>query len=459
MIRTARKLVRSPQETLPILALLLALRGACALQAADWPHWRGPFFNGATEETNLVIRWSRTENVLWSAPLPGPSAATPIVWGDYVFISSTDEKANALVAMAFDRRAGKLLWRREVARGSIRRGSLSNLANPSPVVAGDRAVFLYGNGKTLAFTFGGDKLWERDLEADYGQFAYLWTYGASPTFYDGRLYYTVLQRDHPVRGRGRADGRPIESYLLALDPATGKTLWRVTRPTKAVEESREAYSTPIPFEGAGRKEILVVGGDCITGHDAATGKELWRWGTWNPRRLQHWRLIPSPVAGGGVILACAPKRGPIFALKAGGRGVLDDSALAWTTRGRRDITADVPTPLFYQGDFFILSDLARTLSRIEPRSGRVRWIVKTPGRHKFEASPTGADGRLFLMNFRGETAILDAATGKTLALIPMGDKGDDKTRSSIAVARGMIFIRTNRRLYCVGRPEQEQKPR
>jgi outer membrane protein assembly factor BamB len=115
------------------------------------------------------------------------------------------------------------------------------------------------------------------------------------------------------------------------------------------------------------------------------------------------------------------------------------------------VTSDVPTPLFYQGDFFVLSDLRRALTRLDPRTGQSKWSIATPGSSKYEASPTGADGRLYLMNFRGEVTVVAADSGQVLKTIPMGDEGDDATRSTIAVAHRQLFIRTNRRLYCVGK--------
>lgn len=429
-------------------ACLLAT--SVAAVAADWSHWRGPNYNGSTDETGLPATWSKTENVVWVTPLPGASAATPIIHGDHVFLSSTDEANDTLLALALDRKTGKELWRRVVGQGTSR-DRMSNYAACSPVTDGERVVFFYGNGKTAAFDFAGEQVWARDLGEEYGEFAFGWTYAASPLMHDGRLIYQVLQRDVPVNGRGRP-GEPIESYLLAVDPATGKNLWKQARPSDAVAESREAFTSPIPFNAAGRDEILVVGGDCLTGHDAATGAELWRWGTWNPNRIGHWRLVPSPVAGGGVILACAPKREPIFAIKAGAKGTLATSDTAWTTETERDITSDVPTPLLYQGDFFILSDLRKTLARVDPATGRPRWIVETPGRAKYEASPTGADGRVFLMNFAGEVVIVAPEDGKILQIIPMGGERDDRTRSTIAIAHGQIFIRTNDHLYCVAKP-------
>jgi len=424
------------------------LVAAAIARADNWPQWRGPSFNGSSSERNLLSDWSKTNHVAWSLAMPGPSAATPAIWDDLVFISSTDLESKALLALGVDRKTGKVLWQHKINEG-IRRDDRSTFSSASPVTDGQRVIFFYSNGDLVAFDFAGKKLWSRNIQTDYGPFAFLWTFSSSPILFAGKLYLQVLQRDVPVGGRGRRDG-PNDSYLLALDPATGKELWRQVRPSEAVAESREAFTTPIPFTHQGRAELLVVGGDCLTGHDPATGKELWRWGTWNPTRIGHWRLVPSAVAGDGIILACAPKGSPVYAIKAGGSGALGDSAVAWKSDQQRAVSSDVPTPLFYQGDFFVLSDLRKSLSRIEPRTGQVKWSLETPGRAKYEASPTGADGKIYLMNFKGEVVVVDAGKGEVLRTIPMGDEGDDMTRSSVAVAQGQLFIRTNQKLWCIG---------
>ena len=415
-------------------------------QAGDWPQWRGPNFNGASDEKDLPSSWSKTENVAWAVPMPGSSAATPIVFGDQVFVSSTDLASKTLQALSLDRRTGKVLWQHQVS-DAFGRGDTSNYASPSPVTDGKWVFFYYGSGDLAAFTVTGEKVWSREIQKDYGDFAFQWTYGASPLLFGGRLYLQVLQRDVPVRGRGKEQG---ESYLLALDPATGRTLWKQVRPSQARAESFEAYSTPIPFTHRGRTELLVIGGDDLTGHDPATGKELWRWGTWNPTRIGHWRLVPSAVAADGVILACAPKGDPIYAIKAGGSGLLDDSAVLWKSVNERTLSADVPTPLYYDGDFFVLGDGRRTVSRVEPQTGKVKWSFETPGRKKWESSPTAGAGKIYFMNFAGEVVVADAKKGEVLTTVAMGDEGDDFTRSSIALAHGHLFIRTNKKLYCIG---------
>jgi outer membrane protein assembly factor BamB len=417
--------------------------------AENWAHWRGPNFNGSSTEQNLPADFSKTNNVVWTTALPGTSAATPIIWNDNVFVSSADDAAKAMRALCLDRKSGKILWNQEVGVG-YNFDEKSNFASPSPVTDGKLVVFYYGNGDLAAFDFTGKKLWSRNLQKDYGQFAYQWTYGASPTLYQEKLYIQVLQRDQPVHGRGRTDG-PIDSYLLALDPTTGKEIWKQVRPSEAKMESHEAYSTPIPFEHNGRTELLVAGGDAITGHDPRIGKELWRWSTYNPNFITHWRLVPSPVTGGGVVLVCAPKGAPVYAFKAGANGKQDDSAIAWKS-SEREVSSDVATPLFYKGKFYILKGEPRVaISRVEPATGKVEWTGELDTRIKIESSPTAADDKIYFQNFHGEVFVVAAADQfKLLGTIPMGDDGDDQLRSSIAISHGELFIRNGHKLYCVG---------
>ena len=430
--------------------LAFVLVAVSIVQAADWPHWRGPNFNGSTDEKNLPSDWSQTEGIAWSVDLPGSSAATPIIWADRVFLSGVNSDRDMLLAICFDRTSGKLLWQHDIAKGTSH-DRRSTYAASSSVTDGKIVIFFYANGDLVCFDLTGDRQWARNLHEDYGPFAFLWTFGSSPTLFDGKLYVQVLQRDVPVRGRGLRD-QTNESYVLAVNPNTGETLWRQIRPSKARQESREAYSTPIPFSFKGNKQLLIAGGDALTGHDLETGKELWRWGTWNPRRITHWRLVPSPVTSEDIILACAPKSDPIYAIRPNGTGVLDESAVVWTSRDAvGEVSSDVPTPAYYDGDFFVLNDLRRHLSRVEPRTGKVKWAIETPGRAKYEASPLAADGKVYIINHAGEAAVIGAENGNVLKVIPMDQpSGREVVRASISAAHGRLFIRTTRRLYCVG---------
>jgi outer membrane protein assembly factor BamB len=421
-----------------------------AVNAENWPNWRGPHYNGSTTQQDLPVRFSRTENIAWSVDLPGAAAATPIVWEDRVFLAGVDAERDMLLASCYSRIDGKRLWQHDVAEGS-RKDYRSNFASSSPVTDGQIVVFFYGNGELVCYDLDGQQKWARNIQEDYGDFAFLWTFSSSPLLFDGKLYVQVLQRDVPVEGRGLV-GQENKSYLLAIDPQTGKSLWRHFRPSQARAESLESFSTPIPLIHDDRKQVLVAGGDDLTSHDAATGEELWRWGTWNPERITHWRLVPSPVAGQGVVLACAPKRDPIYAIRLNGSGRLDDSAIAWVSEPRQSrVSSDVPTPAFYDGDFFVLSDLHRALTRVEPQSGEVKWMVETPGRAKYEASPLAADGKIYLINFDGTVVIYDADSGEPLKEISMDEPRDgEMVRASVIAADGQLLIRTTRNLYCVG---------
>jgi len=416
--------------------------------AADWPNWRGPTFNGSTTERGLPETFSKTDGVKWSLDLPGQAASTPVVAGNHLFLTATDESTQTLLAYAVDRRDGKVLWKHEVGSG-IARDNRSNYASPSPVTDGKLAYFFYGNGELIAYDLEGKQVWSRNIQKDYGDFAFQWTFATSPVLFDGRLYLQVLQRDVPANGRGRTDG-PNESYLLALDPATGKDLWRHIRPAEARLESLEAFTTPTPFEFNGRKELLIAGGDCLSGHDPATGRELWRWGTWNPNRITHWRLVPSPVAAGSVVLACAPKGSPVYAVKAGLSGNLTDADLAWVS-GEREVSSDVSTPLYYEGSVYVLNTDRKTLSRIEPASGKVLWTGELVSRPKLEASPLGADGRIYLMNHEAEVFVVQAGGDqfKLLHQVNMGVEGDRDVRASVIAAHGQLFVRAGKTLYCL----------
>ncbi|MBP87120.1 MAG: hypothetical protein CMJ64_10450 [Planctomycetaceae bacterium] len=421
-------------KTFAILSLL-----ASSAWATDWAQLRGPNFNGSTDETGLPTKWSQTENIEWSIDLPGPSAATPVVSGDHVFVSSTDLTNESLVAFAFDRKGGKQLWRKEISK-EIRRKSRSTFSSPSPASDGEVVVFFFGNGEMRTYDFDGKEQWHKNL----GPFAFGWTFSTSPLIYDGTLYMQILQN--------KSLNTP--SYILAMDPASGKELWRHERPSHAVAESLEAFNTPTPYEHNGIKQLLVNGGDAVTGHDLRTGKELWRWETWNPGKEGHWRLVPSPVAGDGVVLLCAPKKNPVYALPTNKRGKLSDKDLYWVSREERNITSDVPTPAFYDGDFFILSKSRRFLSRVEPKTGKIKWETELKSRQQLEASPLAADGKIYTFDFDGVATVVDAANGKILNTIPMEDKanlGLDFIRSSIIAAQGNLFIRTNTKLYCVGK--------
>ena len=464
---------------LPSFACALAAALSASAHAQDWPHWRGPNYNGATAVAGLPKTFGPEENVRWSVDLPGPAASTPIVLGDRVFLTSVDAARERLVAMCVDRRTGAVSWRRDAGSGykatdewtRVARGAKTRatFASPSPVSDGEVVVFFFGNGDLVAYDFAGDERWRRNVQADFGDFAFNWTFAASPTYQDGIVYLPVLQRDVPIHKQPRGGGRrgqrrsqdasvaktpeKIESFVLAVDVKTGEDVFRHVRPSPAQVESLESYTTLIPYVGAGgREELLLVGGDVLTGHDPKSGDELWRWGTWNAgHRERFWRLVPTVVAGDGVALVCAPKRAPVYAVRLGGSGKQPAEAVLWKSGGRPNLlSSDVPTPAFHSGSFFVLSDVRSAISRVRAADGEVQWSTPLPKDHLWRASPTVADARVWCIDHNGLVVVLDADSGEVVHRVAMGAEDDDHIRSSVVVAHGDVLIRTNRTLFCVG---------
>jgi outer membrane protein assembly factor BamB len=432
------------------LALFLATTLAAS---ANWTNWRGPNFNGSTDASNLPTELKA--NVKWElATLPG--ASTPIVDDTQIYLTAVDPKKKQLLVFAVNRKTGKVAWEDRPSTGfSVPKGDAislhnrSNYASPSAVTDGERVIFSFGNGDLHGYSLDGKKQWTRNLQKDWGVFTYQWTYSATPLLHKGTLYVAVLQRDKVAHNGLGNEGN--QSYMVGIDPATGKDMWKHVRPSIAQMESLEAFGTPLPYTENGREEIILFGGDVMTGHDPKNGKEFWRWGTWNEGHEQKWwRTVPSAVAGGGAVLACAPKKAPIFAAKTGLSGThKGDDGKLWHSK-HRDVSSDVPTPAFADGSFFVLSDVGKAISRVTPKSGEVEWSTKLPGRHKWRASPTLADGKVWLMNHNGMIAIVDAKSGKIVKTELLGNEGDDNTRATLAITKGQIFVRTLNALFCIG---------
>jgi len=190
---------------------------------------------------------------------------------------------------------------------------------------------------------------------------------------------------------------------------------------------------------AARTDLVISGGDCVTGHDPATGAERWRCG-YNPEHKNLQRLIPSPTPGGDRVFVPLPRGDRLAALAPDGRG----AGLAWDMDGP---TTDSATPLFYAGTLVVLDSDRKDLAALDPATGAERWRTKLGGA-VWRASPTGADGKVYCFSVVGEVAVLDAKTGDVLSRIDMYGK---EVRSTIAVAGRRLFIRTHDTLYCVGK--------
>ena len=413
----------------------LVLVSTAALRAENWPQWRGPSLNGLSAERNLPVRWSTTENVAWKLPLPAWSGSTPIVWGDRIFLNVADDlkvrDGNNLHLWCVDRTKGTVLWKRPLGGGNHQERK-QNMSTPSPVTDGTLVWVMTGTGILKAFDFSGVEKWSRDIPKDYGRFGLNWGYGSSPLLHGDALYVQVL---HGMR-------TDDPSYVLRIDKATGKTVWRVERPTAARFESPDSYTTPALLRYGASTEIVVTGGDVVTGHDPATGKELWRANGLNPDNDGSYRIVASPVVHGELIIAPTRER-PMLVLKAGGRGDVTKSHLLWSFGNG----PDVPTPVTDGAYLYVINDRG-IMWCLDPRTGKEIYGRQRLSPGTYSGSPVLADGKIYITNEDGVTSVVKA--GPTFALLASNDF-NDYTLSSPAISEGQIFIRTQKHLYCIGK--------
>jgi outer membrane protein assembly factor BamB len=406
-----------------------------ALSAENWPAWRGPSANGISGEKNLPVRWSKTENITWKVDLPAWSGSTPIVWGDRIFLNVADDlrqqQGANLHLWCIDRNKGTVLWKRPLGGGNHQERK-QNMSTPSPVTDGRNVWVMTGTGILKSFDFDGKELWARDIQKDYGRFGLNWGYGSSPLLFGDSLFVQVL---HGMR-------TDDPSYLLRIDKASGKTLWRVERPTRARFESPDSYTTPALLKYGASTEIVITGGDVVTGHDLATGKELWRANGLNPDNDGSYRIVASPVVLGDLIIAPTRER-PMLALKAGGKGDVTRSHVLWAFNNG----PDVPTPVTDGTYLYVINDRG-IMWCLDPKTGKEIYGRQRLPPATYSGSPVLADGKIYITNEDGVTAVVKA--GPTFELLGHNDF-DDYTLSSPAISDGQIFIRTAKHLYCIGK--------
>ena len=376
------------------LVLIMAMPATTVGLAQHWPHWRGPTHDGVSLEKGLPVTWSatcassgdvaeageagsaafeggpyangedappeggaekqrggqrptgsnfegrplvptvcaniETKGISWKLPLPAYSGSTPIIWGETIFLNvATGTNTGDLELWAIDRNKQSVSWKRPLAGGNNMQRK-QNMSTPSPITDGKYVWVMTGVGILKAFDFGGKEVWTRDIQADYGRFGLNWGYANTPLLKGDALYVPVLH--------GMKTDDP--SYILKIDKMSGKTIWRVERPNPAVHESPDAYITPAWIEANGRAELIITGGDVVSGHDPATGKEYWRADVLNPQRNGAYRIVASPTIVNNLIIA--PTRvNPMVAMKPGGSGDVAKTHVVWQfAQG-----PDVPTPV------------------------------------------------------------------------------------------------------------------
>jgi outer membrane protein assembly factor BamB len=461
---------------------LVATLAGTAISADSWPTWRGPHLNGVSTETGLPVSWNatcqgerpkppapapaapppgqgrggrrgygdegrpltpidctdiRTTNVAWKIPLPAYSGSTPIIWGDLIFLNvATAANTGQLELWAVNRRTQSVAWKRPLAPTNHMERK-QNMSSPSPVTDGRHVWVMTGVGILKGFDFQGKEIWSRDIQADYGRFGLNWGYASSPLLKGDALYLQVLH--------GMKTDDP--SYVLKLDKMSGKTLWRVERPTDAPAESPDSYTTPTWVEGKGRAELIVTGGDVVSGHDPATGREYWRADVLNPQKNRSYRIVASPTIVGDLIIA-PTRNNPLVAIRPGGAGDVAGSHVVWSfAQG-----PDVPTPVSDGTLLYIIRDNG-VMFALDVKTGATVYGPERLPPGTYSASPILADGKIYATTEEeGLTTVVRA--GRTFEVLASNSLLGDCSPyclSTVAVSDGQLFMRTTSFLWAIGK--------
>ena len=419
----------------------------------NWPHWRGPDFHGISKATNVPITWSTTENIIWKKELPSWSAATPIIWGDRIFVTSPskaevkpkvaepepppqqqnqrrrrrrprrDPGGVEMFLICLSKTDGKILWQQQLDNKN-KIHNKQNEVSPSPVTDGKNIWVVTGTGMVMAFDMTGKTIWSKNLQQDYGEFGLNWGYASSPMLYDGSLFVEVLH--------GMRTDEP--SYIVCYDGKTGKVKWRQERPTDALSESPDAYTTPVLLKYDGKTEIIISGGDYVTGHDPESGEELWRAAGLNPRKRRNYRIVGTPVVADGMIYA-PTRKNPILALKVGGSGDISTSNLVWKWEG--SAAPDVPSPIC-DGKYFYMVDDRGLVSCLDAKKGNLIWGPEKTTEGIVSASPILVEGKIYILNENSVTSVV--AAGPEFKLLATSELDGTYTLASPAISNSQIFI-------------------
>jgi outer membrane protein assembly factor BamB len=401
------------------LAILLSTMLGGFLSAADWPNWRGPRGTGASDEKNLPVRWSASENIAWKAPIGGVGVSSPIVSGDLVVVTSqigagirrpgshprlaqgassgvAGERALAagggagdrtfFVVEAFNRADGRRLWQHRVEAAGPLPGvhDKHNLASPSPVSDGQMVYAWFGTGQIVALDMNGKVVWGRHLGKER------WT--RKPAGKSGGA----------DRGRGRM-----------------------------------SYTTPFVVETPTGPELIVNSSQRVDAYDPRTGAFLWHVGGSNQFP------IPAPTFHDGIVYMTRGYRsGPYMAVRPGGRGDISSSHVVW----------EVPTGAPYvsslvydEGILYMASDVG-AVTAIDAATGKRIWQQRVEG--IFSASPVAGDGKIYFVSETGETIVLKS--GRQPEVLARNDLGE-RLIASPAISNGQLFIRGDGRLFAVGK--------
>ncbi len=416
-----------------LIPVLLTATLVSSLSAGDWMSWRGPAGNGAAVGRGYATTWSAASNLVWKVPVAARGASTPVVAGDRIFLTGTQDGLNRVLCYNRD---GRQLW--QVALGDAvpgKPGKDGTGANPSAVTDGESVFAYFKSGDLGGFRADGTQMWSINLQDEYGEDTLWWDLGTSP----------VLTRDAVIVACMHSG----PSYLAAFEKKTGKLLWKHERELGAPEEAAQSYATPVVVSHADFDELVVLGADHVTSHDGRDGKELWRLSGLNPTGHKYFRSIASAAVGDGIVVAPYARGNSLTAVRMGGTGDVTESHVIWANE---ETSADVPTPAIADGRVFVCRDTGDqrgTVDCLDLETGKVIWSGQLPkNRNTFRASPVVADGRVYLARQDGTVFVVDA-TADSFQLLAENSIADEHTVATPVFVDGTILLRTDAHLYLI----------
>ena len=418
-------------RTVILGVLLLSVMGVAA--AENWQNWRGPRNNGTSLETSLPVEWSKTENVLWRLPLPGPAGATPVVWDDRIFLTSAEGNDLALLCIRTD---GKILWKRTLGTGNrVVHGGEANAASPSPSTDGQHVWAFFSTGDLACYDFDGVQIWKTNLQDRYGGFNLYFVMASTPLLDNDRLYLQLIHSDAWL--------------VIALDKSTGREIWKHNRKSDAYAECEHSYASPFLYRDDKREFLLVHGADYITAHHLTDGSEIWRCGDLNPKDSYNTslRLVASPVAVPGLVVVPSAKNGPVIGLRPGGKGDITGSK-RWYHWMRADGTPDVPSPLIHEGLIYLCRENGDLIC-MDAETG-TQVYKKQTHRQRHRASPVYSGGNIYLAARDGRVTVVKA--GRNFEILASNDI-EETISASPVISNGKLYLRSYKALYAIGAAE------
>jgi outer membrane protein assembly factor BamB len=389
----------------------------------QWSGWRGANLHGVSACENLPTKWNRGEGIRWRVDVPGQGNSSPVVWDDHVYLTShvTADEVDELVALCFDRSSGQRLWDANLGTARGPTHQKNGYASATLATNGEHIVAFVGSRRLYCLDRSGAELWR----VEFPMMRHQWGLAASPLIFRN----LVIQL---------CDGQP-QSFLVALDLDTGREVWRTAR------ESQGTWSTPVTCPvstgGAIHFELIVNGtsrGDgsagSVTAYDPHSGEPLWQ----TPCTTD----IPCPtlIVGDGVVVSTSGGNGPVVAIRLGGHGDISDSHVVWSHSSGGPY---VPTGVAYQNRLFTVSDSGR-MTCFNLADGRTIWKQRLAG--TFTASLVAGDGNIYATNERGEIYVVPASDRfELVAANPL----EERCLATPAIAHGLIFVRTEKSLFCI----------